>query len=505
MRRIVWIVACLVAAVTPSAHASHGPLDTLAVLNSMSFPALALDAATGDRHLAYVSDGVLTHLWESSGVWQTEAIVDSASISTYTSFQLAIAPDGHPVAAYVRKGTLVCAIRDGGGWQRDTLDTQLPAPFYPVALALHPSTGEPAVAWAHKSASPASASQIFYARHGGGTWNVQQVDTTSSSWLNVALGLDGAGRPHLAWARPRADATLGVVLTYGEGAGPDGPFTAASVDSQFSTFLTIAMDRSNGEPRLVYIAAVQLQFSIERTVRYAYRVPGGAWQWVVVEYGDGGGSPPGPALSLDPAGNPFISLTLFTAIEPGLAAHTAPSVLGTCGSVATGQARIFYRTGGAGSGPFTVEYLNDNAQRERDQRSGLLSVATRGVGQAVVVWRVPNGDCTVGLSSTEVTAPPTVGVGGERAPVVALSPPWPNPARPGQALRVAFGLPRSGRVALELHDLVGRRVATRPLPQMPAGGHSLTWSIPDLSPGHYWLTVRSGAARIGTRSLVILR
>ena len=97
--RIGWIVALVVVAVTPSARASHGPIDTLFVLNSMSLPALALDPTTGDRHVAYISDAILTHAWETAGVWQSEAIVDSASSSTYYSFQLRVAPDGHPVGS----------------------------------------------------------------------------------------------------------------------------------------------------------------------------------------------------------------------------------------------------------------------------------------------------------------------------------------------------------------------------------------------------------------------
>jgi hypothetical protein len=500
--RIGWIVALVVVAVTPSARASHGPIDTLFVLNSMSLPVLALDPTTGDRHVAYISDAILTHAWETAGVWQSEAIVDSASLNAYYSFQLRVAPDGHPVAAYVRKGALVCAIRDGGGWQRDTLDVGLPAPFYPIALDLNRTTGEPAVAWAHKSASPASPSQIFYARHSGGTWTTQLVDTTSSSWLNVALGFDGAGRPHLAWARPRGDAAYGVVLTYGEGAGPDGPFTAAPVDSELYSFLALAMDRSNGEPRLVYVGILPSSFNL--TVRYAYRAPGGSWQRVVVTGGNGSGNPPGPALSLDTAGNPFISLTNMTPIEPDPAPHPAPDGVEACAFIETGDVRVYYRAGGAGSGSFSFENVSFP---QTDTRSGIAAVASSGTGQAIVAWRSPGNNCSpFALTVTNVTGPSLTGVGGDGdTPALALSPVWPNPARPGDALRVEFGLPRQATVSFELHDLAGRRAAVRAPTPMSAGRHSEEWSVPDLSPGLYWLTVRMDGGRIGTRSVVILR
>jgi hypothetical protein len=375
----------------------------------------------------------------------------------------------------------------------------MPAPFYPIALDLNSATGEPAVAWGRKSASP-GPSPIFYARHSGGAWTTQQVDTTSSSWLNVALGIDAGGRPHIAWARPRADAVPSVVLTYGEGAGPDGPFTAAVVDSQFSTFLTMAIDRSNGEPRLVYVTAVPTQFSTDRRVRYAYRVPGDSWQWVDVTVADNTGNPAGPALTLDPAGNPFISFTENSPIEPALAADPNPSEIEVCGGVSSDAARIFYRAGGEGQAPFSVEQL-----AWPDDRSGVCATASKAVGSAIVVWRTRISCPPFGLTTTTVTGPSLVGVDRNDARGVALSPVWPNPARSGDDLRVECTLAREGAIALELHDLVGRRVAFRSLARVSPGPHAISWAVPDLAPGHYWLTVRSDGQRMGTRSVVILR
>src|SRR5215471_10439654 len=86
--RVGWIVALLAAVAAPSAHASHGPIDTLTTLSSSTGPpVLALDPVTGARHMAYITTGgLLLHGWESPGGWQTETIVDSASITTYTTF-----------------------------------------------------------------------------------------------------------------------------------------------------------------------------------------------------------------------------------------------------------------------------------------------------------------------------------------------------------------------------------------------------------------------------------
>jgi hypothetical protein len=460
-------------------------------------PELALDPTTGDRHVAYVNIWTLQHSWETAGVWQTEAVVDSISTSNLTGFRLRVAADGHPVVAYARKGAVVCAVRGGGGWQRDTLD-MLPGPVsYPIALDLDPTTGEPAMAWAKQSSTPGVPSTVYYARHSGGVWTTQLVDTTSSAWLNVALGIDGAGRPHIAWFRPRGDDRSGYVLTYGSGAGPDGPFVSAPVDSECSSALGLAMDRSNGEPRLMYYGYT----GFAPIIRYAYRVPGGAWQSVDVGFASDG-NPPAPALALDPAGNPFIGVTELNNIEPRLGGASDPNQIESCGGVFSRDVKIFYRAGGAGPAPFSQEYVNvglSNAQ------CGIQSVASKAVGQAVMAWRVFISCPPYGLSTTTVTGPPVVGVGGSDLRGAALSPVWPNPARAGEDLRIGFALAREAAIVFVLHDLAGRRVATRSLATVSPGPHAISWSVPDLAPGHYWLTMRSDGQRIGTRSLVIMR
>ena len=498
--RSFWlIVSVLLVAPASRASASHTPLDTAFVLTSMSFPVLALDPVTGDRHLAYLSNSVLQHSWETSGAWQTEAIEDSASFTTYTGFDLREAPDGHPVAAYVRNGVLVCARRVAGVWNKDTLATALPGPWYPIALALHPSSGEPAVAWARKG----TPSTIWYARRSAGAWTAQVVDTVSSWWLTVALGLDGAGRPHLAWGRPRADAAYATVLTYAGGVGPDGPFTAAPVDSQLSTFLQLEVDRSNGEPRLAYDANDGPGATPTR-VRYAFRGPGDVWQWMNA-FNTNNDTPYSiPSLALDPAGNPFIGYTDVINVEPNGEPPTTISSTEACTFVNTGIVTIHSRAGGAGTGTFAVEDVSRPGQS--DAKAGPRSLASRQLGQATIAWRSPRLNCQpYALSTSQVSGPSVVGVGPGVPGAVGLPSVWPNPARSGDDLRVEFTLAREAAIALELHDLAGRRVAVRSLAAVAPGPHAISWSVPDLAPGHYWLTMRSNGERMGTRSVVILR
>lgn len=491
MRRSAgWLMVLIIVAVTSRAHASHTPPDTVFMLSSLSLPVIALDPATGDRHVAYLSSAVLKHSWEISGVWQTETIADSASLTNYTGFDLRVAPDGDPVAAYVRKGAFVCAVREAGVWELDTLDTGLPGPYYPIALAVHPVTGEPAVAWAHQG-TPTS---IRYARRAAGIWTTQEIDTVSSWWPTVALGLDAAGRPHLAWGRPRVEAGDNMtVLTYAMGAGPDGPFTPAPVDSQLSLYVMLEMDRSNGEPRIAYTAGNYAGGPYR--VRYAFRGPGGVWNNTLV-FTPPSYSPFGaPALALDPAGNPFISFTRVTPIEPN-----GPQSAEVCGFFDTGDIQVFSRAGSAGFGAFSSEIVSVG---QNDAGSGLRAIGSGAVGEAVAAWRTPRINCQpFALSTSQVTGPSLVGVGpvdeGRRAFAA------PNPIRSGEPLRLAFALARGGEVSVALHDITGRLVAARPPEAIDPGERSLTWQPPPLEPGIYWLRLRRDGMPSDAQPVVVL-
>ncbi|HKQ56250.1 MAG TPA: hypothetical protein VJY35_00140 [Candidatus Eisenbacteria bacterium] len=494
--RVGWLALALLIMAVPRVHASHTPPDTLLILSSLSLPAIALDPVTGDRHFAYTSNFILTHYWETPGGWQSESITDSASLNTTAGFQLRIAGDGHPVAAYVRKGTLVCAVRGPGGWERDTLDAGLTGTQFPIALDLHPSTGEPSIAWARRTTVSGEPSRIFYARRSSGTWTTQEVDTTSSAFLNVALGIDGTGKTHIAWTRPGGEGTPRIVLVAGSISSPGESFVAAPVDSEMFLFVSMAIDRTTDEPRIVYGAR---DANFAPWTRYAYRAPGGAWQRTTVEYADPSGNPPAPALALDPAGNPFISYTYVLPIEPGFVDPSESNEVTSCGGVASEDVVVFHRTGGAGGGPFAREFLSGHDAG----RAGLAAIASSAVGQADILWRGRMGCPPWGLTTTRVTVAPTAGVGetGDRRLVWAIS----NPARAGDPQRVSLALAQGSEASVALHDLAGRRVAMLHEDALTAGRQDLRWQTPNVNPGLYWLTVRVNGARIGSRALVILK
>ncbi len=91
----------------------------------------------------------------------------------------------------------------------------------------------------------------------------------------------------------------------------------------------------------------------------------------------------------------------------------------------------------------------------------------------------------------------------------ALSAPFPNPLRAGESAALDLALPARERVVAEIHDVLGRRVATLADGAMEAGRHRLVWDGggSDGRPGAagvYFLRVRAGAEE-RTRKILVIR
>ncbi len=100
------------------------------------------------------------------------------------------------------------------------------------------------------------------------------------------------------------------------------------------------------------------------------------------------------------------------------------------------------------------------------------------------------------------------GIDDSAAPLAfALHSPSPNPFNPRVSLR--FDLPRAAAVALQIHDLSGRRVRTLVEGRAEPGAHILTWDGRDdsgreLGSGVYFCHMEAGAFR-ATRKLTLLK
>jgi len=83
-----------------------------------------------------------------------------------------------------------------------------------------------------------------------------------------------------------------------------------------------------------------------------------------------------------------------------------------------------------------------------------------------------------------------------------LSSNYPNPAR--QATTFEYALPESGRVTMEVYDLLGQNVATPIEGTRQAGRHSVTIDVGDLASGMYVVRFQSGSFR-STQKIVVTR
>jgi len=103
-------------------------------------------------------------------------------------------------------------------------------------------------------------------------------------------------------------------------------------------------------------------------------------------------------------------------------------------------------------------------------------------------------------ASIAATPPPAI------APL-ALSAPWPNPARTGA--RFTLTLDRAATVRVEAYDLSGRRVRVLEAGSRPAGSHEVAWDLRDqggrmLAPGLYMVRADVGS-RSFSRKIVLGR
>jgi hypothetical protein len=86
-----------------------------------------------------------------------------------------------------------------------------------------------------------------------------------------------------------------------------------------------------------------------------------------------------------------------------------------------------------------------------------------------------------------------------------FAPPSPNPRRGSGAILLDFALPAADRVAFDVLDLQGRRVAGRDAGTLPAGRHHLAWTPPALPSGDYFVRLRTLANGSLTQRWAVLR
>ena len=141
--------------------------------------------------------------------------------------------------------------------------------------------------------------------------------------------------------------------------------------------------------------------------------------------------------------------------------------------------------------------------------AGTLVVATReghvatSADGASWVWKGSTNQLT--LTALDVDTPAVSGVNGPQTPRLSVGAPWPNPARGGTAMSLAFTLSAPEVVTLRFVDAAGRLVAERPPAAYGEGTHTVVWD-PDLPhSGVYFVRIETAQGLVNARRWVVAR
>jgi hypothetical protein len=456
---------------------------------SVGEPFAYLDAFTLQPHLAYLVDGTVRHAWSSGEWWCFEAV---APASRLLDWNAGLA--GWPVAILLSPDSVVtCAQRSIGGW---IVDPMMPpgTQVIDASLAIDANTQQPVVAMLAAPAGEGVA--LILAERTKGYWRAEVLDTAVCAGGGVSLAIDAASGVRIVYARRLGPNARPEVLTYLEAPALGAQFTSLGLDTLPATggfwlpsitCPTLALDPPSQEPRVAYAWG--------HDYRYAHRMPDQTWHRMITS--DGWLDVVQACMALDPSGNPSM-------VQMAPLGFPVPARPGATAGVRTPTdeydqtLRVSERAGGTGSGVFDLHVLDTPGSISR---RAIVAAAAR---RPSVFWRGPLAPTWRpaifhGVYTALADVEPVDGLASE------LSPPAPNPLRSGQALRCRLALPRAERVALELIDAAGRRVARRPELALTPGAHELEWTPSALAPGCYWLRVRTPAAVLGTRMLIVMR
>jgi hypothetical protein len=235
----------------------------------------------------------------------------------------------------------------------------------------------------------------------------------------------------------------------------------------------------------------------------------------------GGGLPPGLALSGsgDLSGTPTAPGTYTFTISaiskndcPGSREYTiniaagCPEITISPASLPPGAVGVSYSTtltGAAGTPPYSFSTSGGLPPGLTLSTSGLLSGVPTTDGSYTFEVVVSDANGCLGSKSYDLLIAPPSGIDGPIPTVFIMEAPSPNPGQ-GPMRRFSFALPTSARVAIDVFDIRGRRVARREPAEFSAGRQTVSWLLP-LKPGAYVVRMTTSAGATAQRRLVQLQ
>lgn len=118
-------------------------------------------------------------------------------------------------------------------------------------------------------------------------------------------------------------------------------------------------------------------------------------------------------------------------------------------------------------------------------------------------WKGSTNQLT--LTALDVDTPAVSAVGGPTAGPLNLGVPWPNPARGGAAISLAFTLSAPEMVTLQFVDAAGRLLAERPPEAYGEGTHTVVWNAGWPCSGVFFVRLETAQGLKGARRWAVAR
>jgi hypothetical protein len=244
-----------------------------------------------------------------------------------------------------------------------------------------------------------------------------------------------------------------------------------------------------------------------------------AGNWILEDIEDGLGPSGSTSLALDAQDRPCILFSnastrelRYTTKQSGQWLTEVPDggLVSTYGLSlvldAAGNAHVSYRNDG--SLEYAMRATNgvwDNTVIDTRENSGVYtSIALNPAGLVEIAFKFKarySGPGALRYATAQLASTGIEDVG--IASSLWLQPPTPNPSVDGR-VSLAFSLPRTETVTLELYDVAGRQVAMRPSEVLEAGFHQMTWDASLQASGLYFVRL-STAEGSSTQRWTILR